>query len=167
MRAINNFLPLPLSTKLKKLGVSQDTAFFWIRPNHQEIHVLGSVYHTESIKSVVLHHKTNVFDLGDDEYSAFTAEELLDLMPKRLRIGKQQYAPLFIEKNEWIGHTDAYRCFYLSNSFGIRSKAGSKTKTEERILATILIEAQGHTLVIALANLYAKIITEGYITLNK
>ena len=167
MRAINIFLAVNLAAKLKELGISQNTAFFWIRPDMTGKYELGSIFQSEGNNSVVLNETTDNFRLGAAEYSAFTAEELIDLMPKRLRIGKQQYAPLFIEKNEWIGHTDAYRCFYLSNSFGIRSKAGSKTKTEERILATILIEAQGHTLVIALANLYAKIITEGYITLNK
>lgn len=157
MRANNNFLPIRQASRLKELGVPQKSAFYWVLNTGTDEHQLASVFQSTAPNDVVLTENTEVFSLGTGEYSAFTAEELMDKLPKRLTIGKFE-TTLFVEKNDWMGHDNAYRCFYVNNRWYFRPKKGSKTEIEPRLLGTVLVEASGHTLAVALARLFCELI---------
>jgi hypothetical protein len=161
MRSKDIFLEIDLCKKIKELGVHQETSFFWIRPDFRKKHVLGSIFQSEENGSIVLKEKKGVFYQGNDEYAAWTAEELINLLPKTIIFENFDNAPLFIEKCDWIGHTDACRCYYLSHSFGSRATNSSWHIDKAKITATILLESCGPTLVNALAKLYIILFEKG------
>lgn len=158
------FLEVKLCARLKELGVKKRTYFYWILPDGSGNHKLASVFQPDENGSVVLKEYTDIFSLAENEYPAWTAEELIGIMPKRLTIDNKPYCALFIEKNEWEGHNNAYMCYYLTNSFGVVAKKGSNKLTEKRILAKIMVESEGRTLVEAIAKLLIRIIELGLIT---
>lgn len=80
---------LDLSKKLKELGVKQKSLFYW--------------YIAENWNKVYFPHEYNHilnYDLKHDKYSAFTASELLELLPDKVILNNEPFF-LYIQKTHF------------------------------------------------------------------
>lgn len=77
------------SKKLKKLGVKQESSFYWV-DTHTSFERIILLYENESV-----HIGSNDYFISDfdekDVLSAFTVAELGEILPKRISIGIDSY----------------------------------------------------------------------------
>lgn len=83
---------LEFSKRLQKLGVKQESLFYWYYAMHDGINIEWKIMY-------------GTFGLFPDRYSAFTASELLELLPKILNID-EYYSELKLrtehEDDKWF-----------------------------------------------------------------
>ena len=97
---------LEWSRKLEKLGVKQDSEFYWEAKVCSEINKDDTAtVHLDDVRLVNARARTLGHGLGsyDRVYSAFTVAELLDGLPKIIELGKNQ--------DEWY-----YLCVFCDHS---------------------------------------------------
>lgn len=94
MKIENHVTSLELSKRLKELGVKQDSYFNWIRDLKSDFRVYHIIFPE--------------FTKDKEKYSAFTASELGEMLPKKIVINKdsQEKTEYFIDisfkSSKWV-----------------------------------------------------------------
>ncbi|MEY4571221.1 MAG: hypothetical protein RLZ10_414 [Bacteroidota bacterium] len=143
------FLNIRQCEILKAYGVKDiQTGFYWLFDNEKKEYMLASEYKTIEGTMYLKDEGIDV-KLGENEYPAWTAEDILSILPKEKRFFGLTYS-LFIEKTDHLVSDKAFTVYYMQSNF-------TNTKTVSH-RGRVLIKQSGVSLVEALANMLIEII---------
>jgi len=125
------------SKSLKDLNFSKKSLFYYGIINGDK-RILSSF----KLKGLEVEEEIGVM-LGIGECYAYTAEDLIDFLPKRLDFKDNSEASLIITKNEWAGNPKSVICYYEKHN---------------RLMTDKIYESSGITAVQAIAELTIKLL---------